>query len=336
MIQPMSWSQQRIQPILDQLDRQIVCSLQLDGRASWGRIAEVLEVPERTVARRGLRLLGDKTLRMHAVPSTSTSPQDAELLVRLVCDHGTTLDVAMTLARNPNAYYVGVTSGSSDVYVTVYARGRGQTGALAEQLIGARGVRHATAHTMLRLFTDASQWQAGALTDEQATRLRRPLIVGRKPSLDALDHELMRLLGQDARASAATLSAQLSASHTTVRRRLQSLFDTQVIRAQATIDLALLGMPVETVIWLDIHASRLEDAGKQLAREPAVRFAIATTGPSNLVAMAAFADLDALYTFLTGTVGALPGLLGSGVTPIVRVIKRGGGTLVPTSSTGRV
>lgn len=283
-------------------------------------------MPERTVARRGLRLLGDGILRMHAIPSAGTGPENSELLLRLSCTHGATMDVATTLAKHPTSFYVGVTSGSSDVYATVYARSREQREALIGQaLIGAPRVRYATAHTMLRLFTDSSQWQAGFLTAEQAAALRRPLIIGPKPALDALDHQLVRLLRRDGRATAVTLAEQVETSQTTLRRRVQRLIDAQVIRVHGTIDLALLGVPVETVIWLSIHASALEAAGKQLAQHGAVRFATATTGPSNLVAIAAFADLGALYAFLTGTVGALPGLLGSEVTPIVRILKRGGG-----------
>jgi DNA-binding Lrp family transcriptional regulator len=43
-------------PLLDELDRRIVGALQIDGRASWRRIAEVLGEPERTIARRGSAL----------------------------------------------------------------------------------------------------------------------------------------------------------------------------------------------------------------------------------------------------------------------------------------
>lgn len=42
---------------LDALDRRIAAALQIDGRASWRRIASALGEPERKVARRGLRLL---------------------------------------------------------------------------------------------------------------------------------------------------------------------------------------------------------------------------------------------------------------------------------------
>ena len=49
--------------VLDHLDRQIVRALQIDPRAPFSRIAEVLGVSEQTVARRYRRLRGDGYLR---------------------------------------------------------------------------------------------------------------------------------------------------------------------------------------------------------------------------------------------------------------------------------
>lgn len=50
------WRMAPVEP-LDELDKRVVGALQVDDRASWRRIADVIGAPERTVARRGARLL---------------------------------------------------------------------------------------------------------------------------------------------------------------------------------------------------------------------------------------------------------------------------------------
>ncbi|MER6516812.1 AsnC family protein [Streptomyces sp. NPDC060334] len=49
---------------LDELDRRLIHALQIDGRASFSRIASVLGAPERTVARRYHRLRSELVVRV--------------------------------------------------------------------------------------------------------------------------------------------------------------------------------------------------------------------------------------------------------------------------------
>ena len=53
-------------PEFDQLDRQLLQALQLNGRAPFSRIAEVLEVSDQTIARRYSKLRSTCALRVLA------------------------------------------------------------------------------------------------------------------------------------------------------------------------------------------------------------------------------------------------------------------------------
>ena len=56
---------------MDATDRRICAALLRDGRATWRRVAEVIGVPERTVARRAGALfdLGQISVRAHVDPA---------------------------------------------------------------------------------------------------------------------------------------------------------------------------------------------------------------------------------------------------------------------------
>ena len=59
--------------MLDEIDRAVIHALQIDGRAPYSRIGEVLEVSTQTVARRYNRLRVEAGLRVAGLPD----PQQA-------------------------------------------------------------------------------------------------------------------------------------------------------------------------------------------------------------------------------------------------------------------
>jgi len=91
---------------------------------------------------------------------------------------------------------------------------------------------------------------------------------------------------------------------------------------RTVVDPGLLGFPVTAYLWLRVNATHLSAAGRLLAAHPAVVNIAATTGEQNLCGEVALADDDALYEFLTGTVGRIAGLQDTDVTVELRTLKR--------------
>ncbi len=84
--------------VLDELDRQLVRALQIDPRAPFSRIADVLGVSEQTVARRYRRLRADGYLRVLGLVSLRAAGA-TEWLVRIGCRPGGARRLADALAR---------------------------------------------------------------------------------------------------------------------------------------------------------------------------------------------------------------------------------------------
>src|SRR5882762_11281885 len=83
---------------LDPLSHQIIHALQVDGRASFNRIATVLGVSEQTVARRYRRLRADGIVRVVGMVDPRRVGQTA-WTVRIQCRPGTATKLADALAR---------------------------------------------------------------------------------------------------------------------------------------------------------------------------------------------------------------------------------------------
>ncbi|MER5912583.1 Lrp/AsnC ligand binding domain-containing protein [Streptomyces sp. NPDC001982] len=100
----------------------------------------------------------------------------------------------------------------------------------------------------------------------------------------------------------------------------------QVVRLATEVDLALLGVHAEALLWITVQPAALEETAETLTTHPQVRFTATTTGPANLLVALAATDLDALYTFLITTIGPLSRITAIDTTPLLATAKRTGFT----------
>src|ERR1700722_18149088 len=94
----MGRSDTRETSVTDDLDRQIIRALQVDPRAGFSVIGEVLGVSEQTVARRFRRMRADGLLRVIGMVDPRHLGQ-SEWIVRVTCRPGGTRPLADALAR---------------------------------------------------------------------------------------------------------------------------------------------------------------------------------------------------------------------------------------------
>lgn len=106
---------------LDMLDMKLLQALELDGRASFSRIAEVLGVSDQTVARRYRRLRATAGLRVTGMTDESRLGQDS-WIVRLGCTPNVAGRLASALARRPDTSYVDLLSGGTEVMCAMLPR----------------------------------------------------------------------------------------------------------------------------------------------------------------------------------------------------------------------
>lgn len=313
--------------ILDALDRRIVCALQVDGLASATRIAEVLDVSERTVARRLARMGEAGLLRVVAWPERVPPPGTTALLLRVRVLRGRVEVIARSLARRADVPFVDVILGGEEISAVAVVDDTHRDRLLFEELPGSGAVTASSAQAVLHLFADAASWRAGLLTDAETQALASdvppPGAVSREHRPDALERALLAALTQDARMPTGELAARVGAPASTVRRRLATLRGSGRLRTHTTVDPRLLGMAVDATVWMQVAPAHLDQVGRALAAENCVHGVAATTGATNLMATVFCHDLPALYAFLSGPLAALP-IVSSETTLVGRAVKRAG------------
>lgn len=315
---------------LDPLDRQLLHALQVNGRAGFGLLGRVLDVSDRTVARRYARLSSAAALRVHAV----TDPHlrgETQWYVRVRATPDAALPVAQAMARRSDTSWVRLISGGTEIVCAARSRTSADPGAL---LLGslrrtarildmsAQSELHVHARGVRRLLEES-----GPLRDDQRSALRRNVaapaeVSDRRPvRLDDTDRALLSALHRDGRATVDELATTCRTPPTTVRRRLEQLQANRVLRFDLDIDPRALGLAVHTLLWVNVAPTDLHATGAALATHPEVAFAAATTGRTNLYASVLSPDAEAFYRYLTTRVAALPAVRDVESVPVVRTLK---------------
>ncbi|OIK00985.1 AsnC family transcriptional regulator [Streptomyces sp. MUSC 14] len=311
---------------LNETDSRIAAAMMASPRASWRTVGRVLGISERTVVRRAAPLFHDGTLRATAVRNPVRFPDLIPLALRIRCKPNRISAIAATLARRPDTIWVDVLGGGDEICTVLFLDGPDARNALLlRDLPATPAVQSWTSHVLLRVFPAGFDWSGGLLSETELTSLRQDAPAApTRSALQPVDHQLIAALIEDGRASYTDLARRADTTALTARRRLEALLGGQALRLATEIDLARLGIRTESLLWIGVAPGGLEETGRQLSRHPQVRFVSATTGPANLLVAVAAAGLDALYHFLTDTVGALHHVSTIEVTPILTGVKRTG------------
>ncbi|MCR6484712.1 Lrp/AsnC family transcriptional regulator [Amycolatopsis sp. OK19-0408] len=283
---------------LDALDRQLLHALQLDARVPFSRVAAVLDVSDRTLARRFTRLRKAGAVRVSAVPHGRS-----DWLVRLrVLPHGAAA-LAAVLAERVDTAWVTRLSGDTELACLL------RTSAPLAELSRHPHVTDVRAQQILRSLMDG--WWPGrtsALTAEQIAALREPAAEPAPVEPTDLDRRLLPALAADGRAAFADLAGRVGWSESAVRRRLDELRRAGRLRFHVEVDPALYGYPTQCLAWLAVAPARVTAVAEALAADDETAHVAATTGSHNLVAVLVCRTPDDLYAYVTERIGAVPGV----------------------------
>ncbi|GFE16257.1 AsnC family transcriptional regulator [Streptomyces glebosus] len=329
---------------LDGIDRDLVHALQIDGRAPFRTIAEVLGISENTVARRYRRLRAHGVLRVagvfNGVPLGHTS-----WTLRLQCLPDAADAVATALAGRSDTSFVYVLCGGAEISCNVRTPSADERDALFLRKLPRTGrITSVSAHLLLRATALPHTWAGAArLSAEQVRRLQPPasasfplpLPLSSAPSSlsaepsapDAQDRAMLDLLARDGRTGYRALAVAARVTDSTAKRRLDALRRAGVLTYAVDIAPAALGFPTEARLWMSVRPAALAGVATAMAQHPEVSFAAMTTGPSNLVAAVNCRNPDDLCRYLTERVAALDGVRSMESAPVIRTLKRCGATL---------
>ncbi|MFE7233507.1 Lrp/AsnC family transcriptional regulator [Streptomyces sp. NPDC057596] len=175
----------------DTLDLKLLQALELDGRAPFSRIAQVLGVSDQTIARRFRRLRTTVNLRVTGMVDDSRLGR-AGWIVRLGCAPNTAARPAAVIAGRPDTHYVDLAAGGTEVVCAIRPRSsRERDELLLERLQGTPHVTAVDAHCVLHAYYGNSLRRLrkiSALEPAEEAALRRARTGARRDALRARRH----------------------------------------------------------------------------------------------------------------------------------------------------
>ncbi|GAA3097986.1 Lrp/AsnC family transcriptional regulator [Streptomyces echinatus] len=309
----------------DLLDLQLLSALEVDGRAPFSRIADVLGVSDRTIARRYRRLCAEGGLRVVVLRDAVRLGQD-QWMLRLRCAPDGAAVIADALARRPDTHWIGLVSGGTEIACITRPRSPGDhDDLLLGKLPRTPSVVEIRALQLLhRFYGGPVGWlpKFRALREEQIAALRPDLPEPGPARLEPDDAPLLAALERDGRATYPELQRATGRSESAVKRRLAALIASGAVYVDIEYDCGILGYPRAAILWITTAPGALDSVGRTLATHDEIAFASATAGPSHIVVTAVVRDTAALYAYLSGPLGRLEGVQHVEATPFLRRVKQ--------------
>lgn len=269
---------------LASLDMKIMEALHIDGRASWQRIAHVLGVNERTVARRGNALLEAGTVRVVAISVPALGH-----VVAIRCGHGQARMTSRALSHHEVSHWAHVTTGDFDVVAEITAEPQQETSFLLEDLPAVAGIRDIRTYPVIEYLRLARWWNLNILSPKERSAMKASAVlspqqyIGTTENLPDRDQALLRTLRHDGRISYEELGRRTGISDVTAKRRVDALRREGVIAIRAVIDPDALGLGTETLTWLDVAPWHLPAVAEGIRRSEHIKYASRIAGPWDFI-----------------------------------------------------
>lgn len=289
--------------LLDGIDRRIIGVLQVDGRASFKLVAEVLNLPERTVSRRGQELLNSGVIQVTGLSENDRLRKKGTVIVSIECSPGANRIVARSLATLPETIFVYLTSGANVCIAEVFYDRNRPTDLLLNQIPGIPGVVRVKTYECLKYYRTAAEWNPGLLTAAERSKL---IPVRRTPhqelaELSREDMSILDTLALNGRATFEQLARSCGLSEATARRRTTNLIESGALSIHAVVEPSDIGFPIECWVWMQIAPSNVVEVTQALLKDHRIRYLTAISGDFQLLAQVALPSKGELNTFLFET-----------------------------------
>ncbi|MCA4134066.1 Lrp/AsnC family transcriptional regulator [Arthrobacter sp. M4] len=271
--------------MISELDLEIVNALQINPRADWSRIGDVLELSAPTVVRRWSSLAEQGLAWITPAPGPRYLSAGWSAFINLQSTPAEQDALIQRLCAEPAFGTVSLVSGQHDLFVDCFASTHEDlmaivTGSFAEL----PGVTRREVVFVTELYRQASDWRSGTLEPARARLMAKPPIPSPPAySPDRLDAALLEELAKDGRASWAELGAACGVSPQTARRRVERFLGAGYITMRCDTSAAAQRGLREVTLSLNVPATHVDSIGQYFAALPSCRVSAQVLGPHNLL-----------------------------------------------------
>lgn len=126
---------------------------------------------------------------------------------------------------------------------------------------------------------------------------------------DGLDWQIIKLLMDDGRLSSADISRQLGdISARSVASRIDRLVEEDFINIRSIVNPESIGYCVLADVFIEVEPGNLRAVADRLSAYPQISYLALATGEIDIIISIRAREIDELYSFVTETIGKIPGV----------------------------
>lgn len=126
--------------------------------------------------------------------------------------------------------------------------------------------------------------------------------------LDAIDREIVRMLGADGRASYSEISKAMDVSIGTVRNRINALRESGALHLNVWLDPAKVGLGITTTLLLRVAGGSLDPVVEAVTKVEAVGYVAVIAGDHDVMIDVFCRDVSHLNRVIREEIRAIPGV----------------------------
>ncbi len=285
---------------LSEIDRRIIGYLLADGRAAFSTIAEVLNLPDRTVSRHGQELLSKGIIQVTGLIERSSMARKEAMIVRVVCAPGSNIIVATALTNLPETIFVYLTTGTNECITEIFGAPDAISDILLKSIPGIPGVISVTSHICLKYYRTAAQWNPGLLSDEEREKITMDRVPKPIKEIELLadDQIILETLSKNGRATFDQISRACGLTEATARRKTGQLLESGALSIHAVVDPADIGFPVESWMWLKCAPADVSKIAEELILDNRIRYLATISGEFQILFQVVMTSRKVLNDYL--------------------------------------
>jgi Lrp/AsnC family transcriptional regulator, regulator for asnA, asnC and gidA len=284
--------------MIDKTDLRIINALAKNARLSNARIASQLNIAASTVTRRIDSLLTNNIVSIKALPNPSKIGYKASAVIGLDVDFKKVDGVCQKLTENNQITLVVTIFGRFDVLIIAdFPDHEMMNNFIKQELPKIDGI------TRIEPFfvSETTKRYSGMFSSKGKTNTY--------PAIDAIDRELLNVLGKNGRASYSQLAEEFGISIATISRRVRAMIKDDLIKITVVPNPAKFGYLAIAGTVLHIDFIKVNEIAAKLAARPEVHTVMKLANSYDIFFIVHFPTPEKLYQYLKTQIANLDGVL---------------------------
>ncbi len=296
---------------MNEVDKQIVNLMELQGFQTTKLIASSIGVAERTVRRHLDGMIKRRMIKVVPLLNSVLCGFKAWSIIGIKTEPGHLEHVAHSLVEHPAVFFAAYALGRFDVIISVLFD-------TIDKLVYFVNIKLAR----LKGIVSSETWMVASprkyysfswpapVFGESKARIHNyePIVDNKNYQITALDRDIIAILKKDGLARPAAIKSKLSLGESTIRKRIKHMLDNNLYKREVVLRPQILEKEIWAMIGITTTGRDAYEVIDTILKYPHVCFASVSLGRFNVLIASRFHNMELLNQFVTTELTSINGI----------------------------